>query len=90
MDPWYDYLAMPVGLVLLTVQVAVVRWRGWPLAAVVSAAAVIAFLVMIAVVAGATTDQDANIGLALLAMEVVASTMLFLWAWLRHRGSSLG
>lgn len=89
MDSWQDYLATLVGPAVLALQFGTIHWRRWPQAVLACLGAVIAFVAMIAVLAGATEAEDANIGVALLALEAVASLLLSLWGWLRHRGSSL-
>lgn len=86
MDPWYDYLAIPVGPLLLVAQVAVITSQPWRRAVAASVGFVAVFVAMTLVVAGQTGEADANIGLALLALEAGASAALLVAAAVRRRG----
>lgn len=87
MDPWYDYLALPVVPLLICAQAWVIAERPWPLARGISLGVVVAALVAFAVVLTATDEPDANIGAAFLLVEAVAAAAVHGWGMVRARSA---
>ena len=85
MDPWYDYLALPVGPLLLGLQAALLsRPRGLRvLASSVCFAAVAAMFVFVTYIVPA--GEGANIGAGLLLLQMPISLLLLVAALVPER-----
>ena len=84
MDPWYDYLALPVGPLMLVVQLATlfVPWRR-PAGLVITAA--LALMLVLGSRLG-EPGAGANIGAGLLLMWLVGSVMMLAVAFVLPSG----
>lgn len=80
MDPWYDYLALPVVPLLLGAQL----WAAsvWPRRKRLPASAAVTVLVAVlfVVVLSAVPEDDPNIGGGILMFELAASLGITAWS----------
>ena len=79
-DPWYDYLALPIGPIVLFMQFVALFVQIWWLRWGISAACFAAILVMLAYVASIPVgpDEGVNIGEGVLFLWLLCSLVLML------------
>ncbi len=77
MDPWYDYLALPIAPLVIAIQCVALALRDTALKRVIAVggAIAVASMFVVAVVAG-LADGTANIGAGLLLIEAAISGCL--------------
>ncbi len=82
MEPWYEYLALPVAPIVLCAQVLAGDLRSPRLRRTVTVGCAVAIAAMTAIAwtIPPATEHDANIGGGVLALELLASLGLLLWA----------
>ncbi len=87
MDPWYDYLALPLAPLILAAQAWALGASSPPRAVLVSAVGAAAITVMLAFVlfAVALPPSGPNIGAGVLVFELIASLGLLAAAVVRQR-----
>ena len=90
MDPWHDYLALPLAPLILVGQVVAFFIRSWWVRLVVSVACVAAIASMLVYVASLDipADEGANIGEGVLALWLAVSIVLLV-AELTREGISV-
>jgi peptidoglycan/LPS O-acetylase OafA/YrhL len=85
MDPWYDFLAVPVAPLVLRAQLAALGLRSRPLRRAISAAGLTSIAVMLLFVMtlpiAKGMEHDPNIGAGPLMLMLVASLALLIAAW---------
>jgi peptidoglycan/LPS O-acetylase OafA/YrhL len=86
MEPWHDYLALPVAPLVLIVQAASLFARRWTVRWGLSIACITAIAVMLAYVSSIPTrpDEGVNIGAGVLVLWLLASAVLILIGMVRE------
>jgi hypothetical protein len=86
MDPWHDYLAIPIAPLVLAVQLAALFVPKRPLRLALVVACPTAIAVMLAYVSSLPTrpDEGVNIGAGVLALWFLVSLALFAVAAVRE------
>ena len=83
MDPWYDFLALPVAPLLIALQALALTWpgrRGMIVSVVCCAAVASMFALVTLLLPLVTPSHGANIGGGLLLVELIISVALVLGA----------
>ena len=85
MDPWHDYLALPIAPLFLFAQLAALFLPRWQLRLAVSVTATLVIWAMLAYVASLdTTGEGVNIGAGILALWLAVSIWLLVAAVIRE------